>query len=121
MAHIGDLVFNRRFPYIDKGAGANIANWVEVLEAAIKKFDKDTIFVFGHAFDPEKVTGNKEDLKAMQNYLSKLLIFAEKEIKAGKDRESIQVAKSIPGAEEWQGRGIERSLTAAYDELTEKK
>lgn len=121
IVHTGDLMFNRRFPFIDRSSGASIANWVEVLEAAINKFDKDTIFVFGHAFDPEKVTGNKEDLKAMQNYLSKLLIFAEKEIKAGKDRESIQAARSIPGAEEWQGRGIERSLTAAYDELTEEK
>lgn len=117
IVHTGDLMFNRRFPFIDRSAGASISNWVEVLESAIKKFDNDTLFVFGHAFDPEKITGTKEDLKAMQNYLAKLLVFVKKEIKAGKDREGIQSARSIPGAEEWQGRGIERSLTSAYDEL----
>ena len=32
IAHLGDLVFNRRFPFIDMGAGANIGNWITVLE-----------------------------------------------------------------------------------------
>ena len=27
-------------------------------------------------------------------------------------------AQSIPGAEDFQGQGIQRSLTAAYEELT---
>ncbi len=60
-----------------------------VLDKAQQLFDKDTLFVFGHAFDPEKVTGYKEDLKAMQDYLSNLLDYVTKQIKAGKTRDEI--------------------------------
>jgi glyoxylase-like metal-dependent hydrolase (beta-lactamase superfamily II) len=118
IAHMGDLMFNRRFPFIDKSAGANIQSWTEVLEKAVAKYDNDTLFVFGHSLDPEKVTGNKEDLKAMQNYLEKLLAFVKNEIKSGKSKDDILKAVSIPGAEDFQGQGIQRSLTAAYEELT---
>ena len=53
------------------------------------QFDNDTLFVFGHAFDPEKVTGNKADIKAMQDYLKNLLAFVNSQIKEGKTKEEI--------------------------------
>ncbi len=118
VAHLGDLIFNRRYAFVDRSAGANIKSWISVLDNVLATFDNDTIFIFGHAFDPEKVSGNKEDIKAMQNYLAKLLQFVNGEIKAGKTKEEIVKAKSIPGLTEWRGDGIERGLAAAYDELT---
>ena len=78
-----------------------------------------TLFVFGHAFDPEKVTGNKADLKAMQDYLKNLLAFVNSQIKAGKTKDEILKATAIPGVTEWQGDGIERCLQAAYEEEIE--
>ena len=117
IAHMGDLMFNRRWAFIDRSAGASVKNWVTVLDKTISTFDNDTIFIFGHAFDPEKVTGNKDDLKAMQDYLSKMLDFVTKEIKSGKSKDEILKEKSIPGVTEWQGDGIERGLQATYEEL----
>lgn len=117
IAHVGDLVFNRRWAFIDRSAGASIRNWIVVLEKIQGQFDNDTIFVFGHAYDPEKVTGNKADIKAMQDYLSNLLAFVSSQIKAGKTKEEIMKATSIPGVTEWQGDGIERGLEAAYEEV----
>jgi glyoxylase-like metal-dependent hydrolase (beta-lactamase superfamily II) len=117
IAHVGDLMFNRRWAFIDRSAGASVKNWVTVLDKALGTFDNDTIFIFGHAFDPEKVTGNKDDLRAMQNYLAKMLDFVEKEIKAGKSKDDILKEKAIPGVTEWQGDGIERGLQATYEEL----
>jgi glyoxylase-like metal-dependent hydrolase (beta-lactamase superfamily II) len=32
VVHCGDLIFNRRYPYIDKNAGAMIDNWIEALQ-----------------------------------------------------------------------------------------
>jgi glyoxylase-like metal-dependent hydrolase (beta-lactamase superfamily II) len=116
IAHVGDLVFNRRWAFIDRSAGASVKNWILVLENIQKEFDNDTLFVFGHAFDPEKVTGNKSDLMAMQDYLTKLLTFVNSQIKSGKTKEEILKAKSIPGVTEWQGDGIEWGLDAAYEE-----
>ena len=119
IAHMGDLLFNQLPPYIDRSAGANIKNWITVLQKTRKTFDKDTIFIFGHAADPEKVTGNKEDLVAFEDYLQKLLDFTAGEIKAGKSRDEIIKVKDIPGIS-WKNSGAERSLGAAYDELTSK-
>ncbi|MCZ4244892.1 MBL fold metallo-hydrolase [Pedobacter punctiformis] len=117
IVHVGDLVFNRRFPYIDRDNGAHIGNWIAALDKITSQFDNDTIFIWGHSLDPEKVTGNKADVKAYQNYLQSLLTFVGAEIKAGKSKEDILKATTIPGTPEWKGDGIQRSLTAAYDEL----
>jgi cyclase len=116
IAHVGDLVFNRRWAFIDRSAGASVKNWIVVLDKIQSQFDKDTLFVFGHAFDPEKVTGNLEDIKAMQDYLKNLLAFVNGQIKAGKTKDEILKATSIPGVTEWQGDGIDRGLQAAYEE-----
>jgi cyclase len=117
IVHVGDLVFNRRFPYIDRENGAHIGNWIIALDKIQHQFDQDTLFIWGHSLDPEKVTGTKADVKAYQNYLQSLMTFVGAEIKAGKTKEDILKATTIPGAPEWQGDGIQRSLGAAYDEL----
>jgi cyclase len=118
VVHVGDLVFNRRFPFIDQANGAHIGNWIKGLDQMYNQFDKDTLIIFGHSLDPEKVVGNKEDVKAFKNYLESLLAFVAAEIKAGKTKEEILKATTIVGAPEWKGDGIARSLTAAYTELT---
>ena len=118
IAHMGDLVFNRRWAFIDRSAGASVKSWINVLDKTLATFDNNTLFVFGHAFDPEKVTGNKDDLKAMQNYLSKMIDFVGAQIKAGKTKDEVLKEKAIPGVTEWQGDGIERGLQATYEELT---
>lgn len=118
IVHVGDLVFNRRYPFIDQANGAHIGNWITALDQIYKQFDKDTIVITGHSLDPEKVVGDKENIKAFKNYLECLLTYVKKEIQAGKSKEEILKATSIPGATEWQGDGIIRSLTAAYTELT---
>lgn len=121
VAHMGDLMFNRRYPFVDRTAGANVNSWIKVLDKTLNTFDNETIFVFGHAFDPEKITGNKEDIKAFKDYLEKLLVFVDSEIKAGKSKEEVIKAIAIPGVTEWKGDGIGRGLQSAYEELTEGK
>lgn len=122
VAHMGDLLFNRRLPYIDRSAGASINNWIEALKTARKTYDKDTMFIFGHAGEGYDITGTHDDLKAFENYLKRLLQFTQKQIKAGKSLEDMKAMNltAIPKAEEWSGQGIERSLQAAYEELTEE-
>ncbi len=120
IVHMGDLINNRRYPYIDHTAGASIKNWVEVLEKTTKHFSKKTTFVYGHASEGFEVYGKADDIKAMQQYFEKLLTFGEAELKSGKSKEEFLKNKSIPGVTEWVGGGIERSLTAVYEELTSK-
>lgn len=120
IVHCGDLVFNRRHPYVDRGAGANMKSWMHVLDKAINKFDKKTIYVFGHSGTGYEITGNTGDLEKFRDYIGNTLKFTESEIKAGKSKDDILKATSIPGSEEWKGDGIQRPLGAAYDELTAK-
>lgn len=120
VVHMGDLVFNRRFPFIDKSAGASIANWMEVLRKARQLFDAETIYIFGHAGEGYPVRGTADDLVAMENYLGSLLEFMRKAIAEGKTLEELKAeVTEIPGAPEWKGDGISRSLDAAWIELVE--
>jgi glyoxylase-like metal-dependent hydrolase (beta-lactamase superfamily II) len=117
--HVGDLMFNRRFPYIDKQGGAMISNWVQVLDKINTTFDNDTIIIAGHAAETHDVLVSKEDLNAFKNYLEKLLTFGEQCIKQGLTKEEVIANnKIIPGAIEWTGDGINRSIEAVYIELT---
>jgi cyclase len=116
--HMGDLVFNRRHPYVDKTAGANIGSWIKVLDKTTSTFSKKTTYVCGHAGDGYDIVLKNDDLLAFRDYLGNVLKFTEGEIKAGKTKEEIIKATEIPGSPEWKGDGIERPLTAAYMELT---
>jgi cyclase len=118
IVHMGDLAFNRRHPFVDRSAGASMKSWITVLDKALATFNKKTTYVFGHAAEGYEVTGNAEDIKAFRNYLDKTLTYVAAAIQSGKSKEEILKITIIPGAEEWKGAGIERPLTAAYEELT---
>lgn len=118
--HMGDLVFNRRHPYIDKTAGADITNWIVLLEKATKTFDSKTLYVCGHAGTGYDTTLKSDELLLFRDYLANVLKFTESEMKAGKTKEEILKATEIPGSPQWKGDGIERPLTAAIEELSKK-
>lgn len=120
IVHMGDLMFNRRHPFVDRGAGANMKNWMEVLNKTTNKFDSKTKYIFGHAAEGYDVTGSAEDLKKFGDYLGRVLEFADKEIKSGKSKEEILKNTGLPGETEWKGDGFNRPLQAAYEELTTK-
>jgi len=121
VVHMGDLVFNRRYPYIDKGAGASIENWINILDRARRHYDDDTIIVCGHSANGHGIVIQKDDIAAFSDYLGKVLTFVDGELKSGKSEEEILEAKEIPGAPEWTGKGIERSLSAAITEIRDGK
>jgi cyclase len=121
IAHMGDLLFNRRFPYIDRKSGASIKNWIAVLRELYNKFDKDTLFIFGHAGNGYNITGSLADLQAKREYLEALLEFMAKMVNEGKSPADLGDLKEIPGAPQWQGKGIARNIKAAYEELTAQK
>jgi glyoxylase-like metal-dependent hydrolase (beta-lactamase superfamily II) len=118
--HAGDLMFNKRHPFVDRSAGANIASWVKDLDKVIRKANKESLIIFGHSLNAGEEVGTIEDLKKFQDYLSKLLAFAASSIKSGMSKEEFIKSTAIPGVTEWSGQGIERPLTAAYEELSAK-
>ncbi len=120
IVHTGDLVFNRRHPYVDKGAGANISSWIKVLEKGTSTFSKKTTYVCGHAGTGYDIIINADDIHAFRDYLGNVLKFVGEELKSGKTKDDILKATAIPGSPEWNGDGIDRPLKAAIEELTEQ-
>jgi cyclase len=117
VVHVGDLMFNRRHPVVDRTAGASITHWSEVLEKLVKKYDKDTVYIFGHAAEGRDVTGSASDLNAFREYLNRLMDYARSQVKAGITKE-VFIKASLPFTTEWTGNP-ERTLTAAYEEAME--
>ena len=117
VVHMGDLVFNRRHPYIDRPAGASIANWIRSLNDVVADHDAGTIYIFGHAGPGFQVTGGKADLMYMRDYLTALLDFVRGEMKAGKTKEVIvKITDPLKGFPD-HGPLTERVLTPAFEEL----
>jgi cyclase len=121
VAHVGDLVFNRTFPFIDSNGGGSVAAWPVVLERVINYYSKETTFIFGHGATDELATGSMTDVIAMKNYLSALVEFVSGEIKNGKTKEQIASANEIPGfadlKERWSG-ARKMNLEKTFDELS---
>src|SRR5258706_11615614 len=101
IVHCGDLVFNRRHPFVDRAAGADMKSWMEVLDKGLGKFDSNTKYIYGHSGTGYEVTGLADDLRAFRDYLGNVLKFVDGEIKAGKTKEEILKATLIPGGEQW--------------------
>jgi glyoxylase-like metal-dependent hydrolase (beta-lactamase superfamily II) len=118
VVHMGDLVFNRMHPFIDRPAGASIANWIKVLEGTVADHGNGTTYIFGHGSVKFGPTGARADLLYMRDYLTALLEFVRGEIKAGKPKEVIvKITDPLKGFPD-HGPLIERVLTPAYDELS---
>ena len=102
VAHLGDLLFNRRFPYIDPAAGGDILNWATVIKKIRQRFDRNTIYIFGHAAEGYPVFGTASDLKAFENYLRKLRVYVRKEMRRGTTLGQLKSKTiTVPGASEW--------------------
>ena len=126
VVHMGDLVFNRICPVIDRPGGANIRNWIKTLEQVAREFPADAIYVYGHGNAKFGVSGGRDDLLVMRDFLTALLAHVEKEIAAGKTRAEIRQLAILPGFPDFdpapgQASRLPASLEAAYDELTVKK
>jgi cyclase len=118
VAHMGDLMFNRMHPVIDRANGASIANWTKVLQKVASELPGDTIYIFGHAGQKFDVTGSRADLNHHANYLVALLEYAREQVKAGKTREQVVASTDVIKGFEDYGPLVPRPLGPAYDEVT---
>ncbi len=122
VVHLGDLVFNNVYPYIDvKNGGASIPGWIAVLETVSKTYPSDAVLIFGHSTGDDDVTGSQEAIFRMRDYLSALGEFVRKEKRSGSTLDELNAKVSfIPGFEKlkerWAG-AFRHNLEAAYVSL----
>jgi cyclase len=120
VVHMGDLMFNRMHPRVDRPSGASIKNWIAVLDKVARQH-KDATFIFGHAKPGMPVTGPANELLYFRDYLSAALEFTQKGIKSGQTKEQITAAQALPGFSDHASSGqvltLAGVLTSAYEEL----
>jgi glyoxylase-like metal-dependent hydrolase (beta-lactamase superfamily II) len=122
VVHMGDLMFHRRHPIVDRAAGASMRNWMRVLEQVASAHAPDTIYIFGHTAANLPVTGRAQDLAHFRDYLGAVLGFVERQVEAGRSREEvIAMREPLAGFEAWGAFGQAHArdpITVAYDEVT---
>ncbi|CAN5338981.1 MBL fold metallo-hydrolase [soil metagenome] len=124
IAHMGDLVFNRMYPFIDRDNGASIKGWIELLESVAEEAESDTQFIFGHGNPEYGVTGDRDDLLYMRDFLTAVLDYTQKGLNEGKSREEIMETTSLEQFPNFISPldflSLPRNLDVAYHELTEE-
>lgn len=126
VVHMGDLMFNRVYPVIDRPGGGNIRHWAMVLEEAARTYPADAIYVFGHGNPKFGVTGTRGDLLLFRDYLSSLLDYVQTKITAGEPKEKIVALDNLAGFTDFHvpvgpANRLPGNLSVAFDELMEKK
>jgi glyoxylase-like metal-dependent hydrolase (beta-lactamase superfamily II) len=121
--HMGDLLFNRAHPNIDRAQGARISNWITILGAVSKRASNDTIFIAGHAKD-NAVRSTKAELAHFQEYLTDVLEYVTVNVQAGRSKEEIQKLPALSGFEDHVSPNPRLTMAfvlgIAYDEVTNK-
>ena len=122
VVHMGDLMFHRRHPVVDRAAGASMRNWMRLVEQVVNAHGRDTIYIYGHVNTGLPVTGGSADLLQFRDYLGAVLAFVERQTAAGRSREEIMAMREpLAGFEAWGpfGQpGARDPLTVAYEEVT---
>lgn len=123
VAHMGDLMFHRRHPVVDRAAGATLRGWIQVLDRTVADHPKDTIYIFGHAGAGLPVTGTFTDLLRFRDYLGAALDFVQARMQEGRSRDEVLAMEGpLPGFEDFGsfGRpGAREIRTCAWEEITE--
>jgi glyoxylase-like metal-dependent hydrolase (beta-lactamase superfamily II) len=124
VVHMGDLVFNRIYPYVDRPGGASLRGWVKSLEDSAAAYPADAIYVFGHGNPKFGVTGTRADLLAMRDFFTAVLERVQAEIAAGHDKPTVVALENMQGFPDYHAPLPNRLgliLGAAFDELTGAK
>ena len=121
VVHMGDLMFNRLYPVMDKPGGTQARNWSRMLPVIAEAYPADALYVFGHGNPKFGVTGTRADLFQMQRYLDAVIAHVEAAIKAGKSKAEVVTLHNLEGFPDYhaaQNSRLPGNLGVVYDELT---
>ena len=124
VAHMGDLLFHEMHPFVDRGAGASIQNWMAVLDTVARDLPAQTTFIAGHAKPGLPVTHDRKALERQRDYFDAVLTRVRKDIAAGQSRDEIVKLETLAGFDGYHSLPPRLTLSfvlgVAFDELTAK-
>ena len=114
--HMGDIMFNGRFPYIDVDAGGNVDGVLAGYDQALALANEQTLFIPGHGpmADWDDVVSNRAMIQTVRDRVAAM-------IADGKSLE--EVLSAAPAAEygeayTWAFINAAKFVTAVYRSLT---
>jgi cyclase len=120
VVHMGDLVFNRLYPFIDLKGEATVPGWISVLEKAAKIYPSDAIYICGHGKEGFGVTAKRDDLLMMRDYLSALWETVEADRAAGKSLDEMKERQGLDRFSDFSGGwpgAFQANIEAAFKEM----
>ena len=117
VVHVGDLVWGRLQTFVDRPGGASALNWITVTEKIAATYPADATYVWGHSGAGLPVVGARADVLTMRDYLTALVEYVRREIKAGRSRDEIVASKDLLPGFTTYGPLTSRALAGTYDEL----
>jgi len=122
VVHMGDLVFNRAYPFIDVDGGADTENWMTTLQTVHDTYDDDTIFIHGHGNPEFGITGSRADLLVMRDFLGALNEYVATQRQAGASLDEMKQKEVLDGFSDFDfdwALTLGRCIEAVYREQTE--
>lgn len=113
--HMGDILFQGSYPYLDIKGGTNTRNWISALED-VTKMDVEKV-IPGHG-----VLTSKKDVHVLSAYLADLRKAVKKEIKKGVSLDKMKKELRFPTYKHFKWAGLRaQNIHQVYLEITEKK
>ncbi len=117
VAHLGDLFFNGRFPFVDLGSGGDVPGLLKNIDAALKLLPSETRIIPGHG-----ALATKTDLQTYRTMLVETIDLMKKAVADGKTLEQVKAA-GLP--EKWKDWGsgfinANRWMEIAYNSVNKK-
>lgn len=123
IVHMGDLVFNRAYPFIDRPGGASVAGWISLLDRVAAEHGAGTLYIFGHAREGYGVTGTRADILEQRDFLAAAFEHARRAVSAGQSREEATALETLPGFADFAALSPRLTLGfvlgVAYAEITD--
>lgn len=114
VAHLGDLFFHQRFPFVDLESGGDVVGLQRAVTRLAQEIPADWKIIPGHG-----PLATSEDLKTYVRMLDETIAAVRTALAAGKSRDEI-VAAGVPEAWKdwgWQFVPAERWLETVHDSL----
>ena len=113
--HMGDLLFHRMIPYIEREAGSDTENWIRILEHVAKMDVEKVIPGHGEITDRNGLLAKAEYLKSLRAEVGRFI-----ENNASLDETMGKI--DLPGFHDLEGYAdqLGQNVGAVYEELSER-
>ena len=114
IVHMGDLLFNKRLPYIDLKNGGSVNGYINALKKILATIDENTIIIPGHGD-----IANSKDLKQNIKMIEQSINFVAAQIQKKRNLKQIKKQGLPKKWRSWSWRFIneEKWLTTLYNDL----